>query len=143
MPRTKRQSALLKGAKGETTVERHQAYLDMIQRIIEEKSRQSRPFKTFYRKKPINAKAIKSLKQMTTEPVEQSTEPGNYCSFEAPPSCKPAKKYCDFTGLPAKYTDRKTGLQYHDADFFRVIQGMNESIKNEYLELRNAVTILK
>jgi INO80 complex subunit C len=31
-----------------------------------------------------------------------------YTAIEAPPSLLPAKKYCDLTGLEAKYTDPKT-----------------------------------
>ena len=35
-----------------------------------------------------------------------------YTGIEAPPSLLPAKKYCDLTGLEAKYTDPKTRLRY-------------------------------
>ena len=36
--------------------------------------------------------------------------------YDAPPSLKPAKKYCDVTGLEAPYTDPKSRLRYHNAD---------------------------
>lgn len=36
--------------------------------------------------------------------------------YEAPPSLRPSKKYCDITGLEAPYTDPKSRLRYHNAD---------------------------
>jgi hypothetical protein len=36
-----------------------------------------------------------------------------YTGIEAPPSLLPAKKYCDLTGLQAKYTDPKSKLRYY------------------------------
>lgn len=36
--------------------------------------------------------------------------------YEAPPSLRPSKKYCDVTGLEAPYTDPKSRLRYHNAD---------------------------
>lgn len=36
--------------------------------------------------------------------------------YDAPPSLKPAKRYCDVTGLEAPYTDPKSRLRYHNAD---------------------------
>lgn len=36
--------------------------------------------------------------------------------YEAPPSLRPPKKYCDVTGLEAPYTDPKSRLRYHNAD---------------------------
>jgi len=38
-----------------------------------------------------------------------------YTGIEAPPSLLPAKKYCDLTGLEAKYTDPKSKLRYFSA----------------------------
>lgn len=41
---------------------------------------------------------------------------------QAPPSLLPAKKYCDITGLPAKYTDPKTKLRYCGLEVWEVIR---------------------
>jgi INO80 complex subunit C len=43
---------------------------------------------------------------------------------QAPPSLLPAKKYCDITGLPAKYTDPKTRLHFRGLEVLDVIRGM-------------------
>lgn len=66
-----------------------------------------------------------------------------YTSIAAAPSLKPKKKYCDVTGLPAKYTDPKTGLYYHNAEIYRFIKALNTSQVQEYLANRGANTVLK
>lgn len=48
-------------------------------------------------------------------------------TVSAPPSLLPAKKYCDITGLPAKYTDPKTKLHYRGLDVLDVIRGLVSS----------------
>ena len=59
-----------------------------------------RPWKAL--KKIIEGEAYERL------PIDVPT----YTGIEAPPSLLPAKKYCDLTGLEAKYTDPKTRLRY-------------------------------
>ena len=59
-----------------------------------------RPWKAL--KKIIEGEAYERL------PIDVPT----YTGIEAPPSLLPAKKYCDLTGLDAKYTDPKTRLRY-------------------------------
>nr|XP_023900335.1 chromatin-remodeling complex subunit IES6-like [Quercus suber]POE50690.1 chromatin-remodeling complex subunit ies6 [Quercus suber] len=66
-----------------------------------------------------------------------------YTSIAAAPSLKPKKKYCDITGLPAKYTDPKTGLFYHNAEIYKIVKALNTSQVQEYLAIRGANTILK
>lgn len=67
-----------------------------------------------------------------------------YTSIEAAPSLHPApKKYCDITGLPASYTDPKTGLRYHDKEVFSVIRSLPQGVPEQYLEARNANVVLK
>lgn len=73
----------------------------------------------------------------TTKPVV------TYMSLDAPPSVKPKKKYCDITGLRANYTDPKTGLQYHDKEIFQVVRSLPQGVPEQYLEARNANTVLK
>ena len=66
-----------------------------------------------------------------------------YMSLDAPPSVKPKKKYCDITGLRAPYTDPKTGLRYHDKEIFQVVRSLPQGVPEQYLEARNANTVLK
>ena len=64
-------------------------------------------------------------------------------SIAAAPSLKPKKKYCDITGLPAKYTDPKTGLYYFNAEVYKIIKSLNTTQVQEYLAARGANTVLK
>lgn len=80
---------------------------------------------------------------MTTGIEGSNHVENSYNYIESGYSLRPHEKYCDFTGLIAKYQDRKTGLRYHDFDFYKRIQKMSDSIKNDFLEVRDAVTILK
>ena len=66
-----------------------------------------------------------------------------YTSIQAPPSLKPKTKYCDITGLPAKYTDPKTGLFYFNAEVYQVVKSLNTTQVQEYLAARGANTVLK
>jgi len=66
-----------------------------------------------------------------------------YTSIAAAPSLKPKKKYCDITGLPAKYTDPKSGLYYYNAEVYQVVKGLSTTQVQEYLAARSANTVLK
>ena len=66
-----------------------------------------------------------------------------YTSIAAAPSLKPKKKYCDITGLPAKYKDPKTGLYYYNSEIYAVVKGLTTGQVQEYLAARGANTILK
>jgi INO80 complex subunit C len=66
-----------------------------------------------------------------------------YTSIAAAPSLKPKKKYCDITGLPAKYKDPKSGLYYYNAEVYAVVKGLSTTQVQEYLAARGANTILK
>ena len=66
-----------------------------------------------------------------------------YTSIAAAPSLKPKKKYCDITGLPAKYKDPKSGLYYYNAEIYAVVKGLTTGQVQEYLAARGANTILK
>lgn len=54
---------------------------------------------------------------------------------QAPPSLLPAKKYCDITGLPAKYTDPKTRLHFRGLEVLDVIRGMVSLLLSNFLLL--------
>lgn len=64
-------------------------------------------------------------------------------SIEAPPSNYPPKKYCDLTGLPAKYTDPATKLRYVDAGVFERVRLLSPEAVQGYLALRRAQVVLK
>jgi INO80 complex subunit C len=66
-----------------------------------------------------------------------------YTSIQAAPSFKPKQKYCDITGLPAPYSDPKTGLRYHNTEVYSVIKTLSTTQVQEYLAARGAHTILK
>ncbi|WVN88317.1 uncharacterized protein L203_103522 [Cryptococcus depauperatus CBS 7841] len=66
-----------------------------------------------------------------------------YMTPAAPPSLLPAKKYCDITGLYAKYTDPKTKLRYKGLEVWHVVRSLGPGADQSYLALRNAQTSLK
>jgi INO80 complex subunit C len=66
-----------------------------------------------------------------------------YTSIAAAPSLKPKRKYCDITGLPAKYKDPKSGLHYYNAEVYAVVKSLGTAQVQEYLAARGANTILK
>lgn len=66
-----------------------------------------------------------------------------YSSIAAAPSLKPKKKYCDVTGLPARYKDPKSGLYYYNAEVYAVVRGLSTGQVQEYLAVRGANTVLK
>ena len=66
-----------------------------------------------------------------------------YSGIEAPPSLLPAKKYCDLTGLEAKYTDPKTRLRYFSGQEYLQIRYLSEHSVEEFLKFRGANQKLK
>ncbi|XP_016387487.1 INO80 complex subunit C-like [Sinocyclocheilus rhinocerous] len=69
------------------------------------------------------------------------TDP-NYCSIDAPPSMKPAKKYSDISGLPANYTDPQTKLHFASTEEFSYIRQLPTDVVTGYLTLRKATCIV-
>ncbi|CAG7725009.1 unnamed protein product [Allacma fusca] len=67
-------------------------------------------------------RAWRSLKQIIT--LERSMpwdkDSVHYSSIDAPPSLKPAKKYSDISGLPAKYRDPHTNILYALSDEYQI-----------------------
>eukprot|EP00118_Oscarella_pearsei_P000692 m.5570 g.5570 ORF g.5570 m.5570 type:complete len:165 (+) comp13528_c0_seq1:66-560(+) len=82
----------------------------------------------------------KSLKQIVALERNWQSEEATYGSIDAPPSFKPAKKYADMSGLPAKYQDPQTGLRYNTAEEFAKIRTFPSDITTGYLTLRKAAT---
>lgn len=66
----------------------------------------------------------------------------NYFSIDAPPSCKPAKKYSDISGLPASYTDPQNKLRFSTTEEFSYIRMLPTDVITGYLALRKATSIV-
>ncbi|KZZ96322.1 YL1 nuclear [Ascosphaera apis ARSEF 7405] len=77
----------------------------------------------------------------TPTPQQQVT----YMNIESAPSLRAMghKSYCDITGLPARYTDPKTRLRYHDKEIFAVVRSLPQASADAYLEARRAGVVLK
>lgn len=90
-------------------------------------------------------KKTRNLKQILTmeKNKELKTSTPTYWNIEALPSMTPQKKYCDITGLEAKYTDPKTRLRYHSTEVYQLIKSQPIGVVQRYLGLRNAAVVLK
>ncbi|CAI4059823.1 Ies6p SKDI_05G0260 [Saccharomyces kudriavzevii IFO 1802] len=67
-----------------------------------------------------------------------------YFSVEAPPSIRPAKKYCDVTGLKGLYKSPTNNIRYHNAEVYQlIVKPMAPGVDQEYLKLRGANFVLK
>uniref|UniRef100_V5EEF6 Vps72/YL1 C-terminal domain-containing protein n=2 Tax=Kalmanozyma brasiliensis (strain GHG001) TaxID=1365824 RepID=V5EEF6_KALBG len=91
----------------------------------------------------VKEEAKEEGKEETEEKVEEERDPNTpkrdlptYSSVEAPPSLRPAKKYCDVTGLIAPYTDPKSGLRYHSVEVYEIIKQFGPGVGDAYLSLR-------
>ncbi|KYQ46534.1 INO80 complex subunit C [Trachymyrmex zeteki] len=86
----------------------------------------------------------RSLKQVLAQErsLPWPTAIKHYSSINAPPSFKPAKKYSDISGLPARYTDPQTKLYYATAEEFATVRSLPMDITAGYLALRGASSIV-
>jgi len=111
-----------------------------------------RPFKSptwkpgHRRPKPL--KQLLTLTTTTTTTANTNTNTtaqATYANIESAPSLHPAnaRKWCDVTGLPARYTDPKTRLRYVDREVYAVIGALPPGGAERYLELRGANVVLK
>ena len=86
----------------------------------------------------------KRLKQISTNETDSVTKDvPKYATIEAGPSLYPAKKYCDLTGLPAKYIDPKTKLRYANEELFGVVRSLPNDVVQSCLAIRNAHVVLR
>lgn len=101
--------------------------------------------KPFKNPKYKTVKKNKNLKQILTLERDRqlALDIPTYENIECPPSILPQKKYCDITGLEAKYTDPKTGLRYHSAEIYQFIRTLGVPNVQAYLASRNAAVVLK
>ncbi|KAF9974424.1 hypothetical protein BGZ73_002192 [Actinomortierella ambigua] len=91
------------------------------------------------------SKKTKNFKQIITMEKSKEWKPNTptFWNIEALPSMTPQKKYCDITGLEARYTDPKTRLRYHSAEVYQLIKNQPIGVVQMYLGLRNAAVVLK
>ncbi|KAM5158015.1 INO80 complex subunit C [Mantella aurantiaca] len=66
----------------------------------------------------------------------------SYFNIDAPPSCKPSKKYSDISGLPANYTDPQSKLRFSTIEEFNYIRMLPTDVVTGYLALRKATSIV-
>lgn len=101
--------------------------------------------KNVYEVMSARAKSWKSSRTLITsehyDMVPTSTP--TYVNIDTPPSMLPPKKYCDITGLPAKYMDPVTKIRYASKEVFRMVRKMQEHKVEEFLSLRHAQTRIK
>ncbi|KAI8388483.1 ino eighty subunit 6 [Radiomyces spectabilis] len=93
----------------------------------------------------VGPKKSKNLKQILAleKTMDLAIDIPTYQNIECPPSILPQKKYCDITGLDARYTDPKTGLRYHNAEIYQFIRSLGVPNVQAYLASRNAAVVLK
>ncbi|BGP24674.1 nucleus protein [Rhodotorula toruloides] len=79
------------------------------------------------------------------EDEEREVEVVSFVSIEAPPSLMPQKRYCDITGLEAKYVDPRTLLRYHSPSIFELIRSpsFQPAVVQAYLALRGMGIVLR
>lgn len=75
--------------------------------------------------------------------VASSAPTATYTNIESAPSLAHAKRYCDVTGLPAPYLDPKSRMRYHNKEIFGLIRSLPQGTAEQFLEARNAHTVLK
>jgi INO80 complex subunit C len=104
-----------------------------------------RPFKNSNYKPPLRRN--KNLKQILSD--NNNTDPNRlqmqttYQNIESAPSFRRGNKWCDVTGLPAKYTDPKTKLRYRDGEVYQAVRSLPAGGAEKYLEVRGANVVLK
>ena len=82
-----------------------------------------------------NSKNMKNLSKDIIDGISYKI----YQELEAGPSVLPKKKYCDFSGLEAPYSEINTGIRFYNADIYKKFQKMPQPIKNQYLNIRRAL----
>ncbi|GAA5887059.1 hypothetical protein JCM16303_007120 [Sporobolomyces ruberrimus] len=81
--------------------------------------------------------------QQEEELMKAFSEVVSYSSVEAPPSLLPPKKYCDVTGLEAKYVDPKSTLRYHNPEIYELVKTFQPAVIQAYLGVRGQGVVLR
>lgn len=95
------------------------------------------------RHKPLKQILSDEQKRLNSHEPPLPLDPVTYFSVEAPPSLRPAKVYCDITGMPTVYKAPGSNLRFYDAEVFDLIRGIAPGVDQQYLELRGANVILR
>ena len=96
------------------------------------------PFKAkeYFKRTEAKRRKWRPVKQILADPRSAP-----FLSMRAPPSLNTGKqKWCDVTGLVAKYHDPKTGLHYHSSACFNHIRALSPAAVQLLLSLRRANT---
>lgn len=93
------------------------------------------------------SKSWKSSRSLLTNGHYDMMSPSlaTHVNTDAPPSVLPIKKYCDITGLTAKYTDPVTKIQFVSKEAFRRARDLPDHRHRveEFLSLRQAQIRIK
>jgi INO80 complex subunit C len=102
-----------------------------------------KPFKNPAYKPP--TRRNKNLKQILADSstAARTADTPTYQNIEGAPSFRRGNKWCDVTGLPAKYTDPKTKLRYRDGEVYTALRNLPAGGAEKYLEVRGANVVLK
>lgn len=101
------------------------------------------------RHKPTRQLLTDEWKRLTTEAQSEAGRDAGrtkltYFNIQAPPSQYPVKRYCDITGLKARYKSPSNGLRFYNSEVYSlVIKPMTPGIDQEYLKLRGDNIVLK
>ena len=78
-----------------------------------------------------------------TRSLKNVADSQRYDTLRAPPSILPTRKYCDITGLPAKYTHPNTNIRYANATLYQYINASNIDVIHTLLDIRGVQRIIK
>ncbi|BGP56124.1 hypothetical protein JCM8202_005891 [Rhodotorula sphaerocarpa] len=67
----------------------------------------------------------------------------SFASVDAPPSLMPQKRYCDITGLEAKYQDPRSTLRYHNPEIYDILRTFQPAVIQAYLAVRGQGVVLR
>ncbi|EDQ92615.1 uncharacterized protein MONBRDRAFT_22438 [Monosiga brevicollis MX1] len=87
-------------------------------------------------------KKVRTLKSVLQHDrgLNYPTGAPTYENVRVPINLKPLVKYCDLTGLLAKYTDPRTRLHFYSKEEYHIITQLSRAAVHELLELRGAST---
>ncbi|GAA5901097.1 Ies6p [Sporobolomyces salmoneus] len=88
-------------------------------------------------------KRRKKREEQELELMKAFSDVVSYSSVEAPPSLLPPKKYCDVTGLEAKYVDPKSTLRYHNPEIYELVKSFQPAVIQAYLGVRGQGVVLR
>ena len=85
---------------------------------------------------PGRPQMAKRLHKVLASAADEDGSAGSYLQLAAPPSMYPPKRYCDLTGMPAKYTEPTTKIRYANKASYSAIKAMPLELADAWLALR-------